>query len=76
MLPVGNQMNMPGNMNMATIPKETKKKKKIKRLNLTFKEGTYNDIHIQCTSNEKMESIINKFWAKSGILKKKNINLL
>jgi hypothetical protein len=48
MFPVGNQMGMPGNMNMATIPKETKKKKKIKRLNLTFKEGTVYEIHIQC----------------------------
>ena len=48
MFPVGNQMNMPGNMNMSPIPKETKKKKKIKRLNLTFKEGTVYEIHIQC----------------------------
>jgi hypothetical protein len=72
----GNPMNMAGNMNMvgnpmnmAVIPKETKKKKKIKRLNLTFKEGTHNDIHIQCTSNEKMESIINRFCEKLGCKK-------
>ena len=68
MLPVGNQMDMSGNMNMATIPKETKKKKKIKRLNLTFK-GKQHVVGMQCKSNEKMEEIINKFCFKSQLKK-------
>ena len=69
MFQAGNQMNMAGNMNMANIPKETIKKKKIKRLNLRFKEGTNFEIPIQCTSNEKMESIIDRFCLKAGIIK-------
>ena len=65
MFPAGNQMNMPGNMNMSPIPK---KKKKIKRLNLTFKEGG-KTVVIQCRSNDKMEEAINIFCTKLNIKK-------
>ena len=69
MFPKGNQMNMFGNMMMSPIPKETKKKKKIKRLNLKFKINLNNEFIFQCKSNEKMESVINRCCAKVNIKK-------
>ena len=63
----GNQMNMYGNTNMSPITKKTKRK--IKRINLKFKDRRNNEIYIQCKSNEKMEEIINKFCVKTGIEK-------
>ena len=51
---------------MPDIPKEAKKKKKSKRLNLLFKiEGKGYVFPIQCRSDEKMEDSINKFCTKS-----------
>ena len=61
-----NLMNYNQIMMMPDIPKEAKKKKKSKKLNLLFKiEGKECVFPIQCRSDEKMEDSINKFCTKS-----------
>ena len=81
MFPNGNQMNM--NMNMfgnnvmmsSSIPKETKKKKKIKRLNLKF-NNLKNDIIIQCLNKDIMEDVIEKYCLKADIRNKEEYKFI
>lgn len=75
MFQMGNQMNMFGNIMMPPMPKETKKKKKIKRLNLKFKINNM-AIDIQCKSNEKMEEVIKRFYAKAGYIGKEEYKFI
>ena len=67
MFPIGNQMNMLGNTMMPSpIPKEIKKKKKIKIINLKFNNLEY-DFIIQCKSKDIMEDVIKKYCLKEDI---------
>ena len=69
MFQISNQMNLNYNMMMPVMPMGNSFQEEIKFLTIEVKMENYQIIKIQCKSDDKMETLINKFCLKANFKK-------